>query len=66
MPVYEYVCAECGEQFERLTSYTEADSVACERCGSQHVRRLISLVAAPRPVKSGASCCGGACGCTAH
>ncbi|GBD29113.1 hypothetical protein HRbin32_00198 [bacterium HR32] len=66
MPLYEYVCRDCGQQFERLSTYAEADSVACERCGSPQVRRLVSLVAAPRPVQGGGGCCGGACSCAAH
>lgn len=67
MPVYEYVCTECGDRFERLVGYADADGVFCERCGSRNVRRLVSLIAAPRPARSSARCgCGGACSCGTH
>lgn len=67
MPVYEYVCCECGDRFERLVAYTEADGVECTRCGSREVRRLVSLIAAPRPARSSEGCgCGGSCSCGAH
>jgi putative FmdB family regulatory protein len=67
MPVYEYVCTECGDRFERLVAYAEADGVACQRCGSREVRRLVSLISAPRPARSSEGCaCGGSCSCGAH
>lgn len=63
MPLYEYVCTECGGRFERLVSYVEADGVRCRRCGSGEVRRLVSLIAAPRPAHTSGGCsCGGSCG----
>ena len=71
MPLYEYRCGDCGQQFEALVPAGRADAETCPDCGSQ-VRRLLSLVAAPvrgsdgaaMPVmgRSGAGCCGGACG----
>ncbi len=66
MPVYEYVCTYCGDRFERLVSYAEADGVRCQRCGSEKVRRLVSLIAAPRPPHTSGGCgCGGSCSCGA-
>jgi putative FmdB family regulatory protein len=67
MPVYEYVCTRCGERFERLASYAEADRVSCQGCGSDRVRRLVSLIAAPKPAHAAGGCgCGGSCSCGAH
>ncbi|GAC1454802.1 MAG: hypothetical protein PVSMB4_15370 [Ktedonobacterales bacterium] len=46
MPVYEYRCPHCGGEFERLTSYTQADHVACPTCEHAPAQRRISRVAA--------------------
>ena len=70
MPLYEYRCADCGEEFEALVPAGRADAEHCPDCGSE-ARRLLSLVAAPvrgsdgaaLPVAGGGGgCCGGACG----
>ncbi|MER3456562.1 MAG: zinc ribbon domain-containing protein [candidate division GAL15 bacterium] len=67
MPVYEYVCTQCGERFERLVAYAEADRVCCRRCGAPEVRRLVSVIAPPRPARSSEGCgCGGSCNCAVH
>jgi putative FmdB family regulatory protein len=33
MPTYEYVCRDCGHQFEVFQSFTEEGLTICERCG---------------------------------
>jgi putative FmdB family regulatory protein len=44
MPIYEYRCQECGEEFEKLVrSSADADKVECPRCHQAHVKRLLSL-----------------------
>jgi len=44
MPVYEYLCAECGERFEIfMRSMTHRAAPVCPRCGSEHVHKSISL-----------------------
>ncbi|MBI4278398.1 MAG: zinc ribbon domain-containing protein [Armatimonadetes bacterium] len=46
MPLYEYVCGECGQRFEQLVwSSKDADQVSCTSCGASKVRRLISVFA---------------------
>ena len=44
MPIYEYRCEGCGEQFERLSSWSEADGQSCTRC-AEPAQRLISSFA---------------------
>lgn len=74
MAVYEYLCKECGETFERQRSMAEAEGDV--RCPSGHdqVRRRFSVYAmsgsssgapapAPMPSGGGGGCCGGGCGC---
>jgi putative FmdB family regulatory protein len=44
MPVYEYRCAECGEQFELfLRSASQTKAPTCPKCGSGKVKKAISL-----------------------
>ena len=46
VPIYEYRCRECGEQFERLVSMSAADlPQACRQCGAEPVERLFSSFA---------------------
>lgn len=44
MPVYSYVCENCGVRFSRRISYQDygATSVSCPKCGSAQLRRRIS------------------------
>ncbi|MCC7478857.1 zinc ribbon domain-containing protein [bacterium] len=48
MPLYEYHCEACGADFEALVSFSKADSVSCELCGSEKVQRVNSTFAAAR------------------
>jgi putative FmdB family regulatory protein len=73
MPIYEYVCATCGTEFERLRPASAFEETA--RCPEGHAspRRVVSLFATVRagsgggedwPVASTGGCaCGGACSC---
>lgn len=70
MPLYEYVCADCHEKFER---YVRAwgDAVTCPGCDSADVAKQLSRFAMAGassardagPPASGGGCCGGSCGC---
>lgn len=47
MPIYEYVCVECGEAFSRLIlSLDRPPTITCPACGSTRARKLVSLFAA--------------------
>ena len=43
MPIYEYKCRGCGEQFELLV--LAGTVVACPACGNQDLERTISMFA---------------------
>jgi putative FmdB family regulatory protein len=46
MPIYEYVCIDCGEKFELLRRFSDADNkVKCVKCGKTNVLRAISAFA---------------------
>lgn len=56
MPIFEFVCEDCGEPFEELLRSASAiDEVTCPRCHSEQVRKQISTIAARVTGKSGAS-----------
>jgi putative FmdB family regulatory protein len=43
MPIYEYVCRNCGEKFELRRGITDSDSEAeCPKCGVANPRRILS------------------------
>lgn len=42
MPTYEYVCKDCGYEFEEFQSITAEPIKICPKCGGEHVVRKIS------------------------
>ena len=46
MPLYEFHCNDCQDQFEELVRSSSAvDEVRCPVCGSSQVRRKVSMFA---------------------
>lgn len=46
MPIYEFVCADCGRPFEKLVmSSSKIAEVTCPACESQNVTKQISTFA---------------------
>jgi putative FmdB family regulatory protein len=75
MPIYEYICDECGAAYERIVLKAGA-KVACPKCSSTKNTIQLSVFAAHNgngakassssssaPSSSGGGCCGSACGC---
>ncbi len=55
MPLYDYLCRECGRQFELLRRIKDKDQgLQCPECHSDQVERIFSTFAA------------GGCGSTGH
>lgn len=44
MPIFEYLCADCGTKFEKLVRRSE--EVACPSCGKDHLEQQLSTFAA--------------------
>lgn len=44
MPIYEYLCEDCGSAFEKLVR--TGDAVACPSCGQDHLKPQLSRFAA--------------------
>ena len=45
MPIYEYLCASCGYQFEEVQKFNEPPLEECPDCGKKSARRQISMSA---------------------
>jgi len=68
MPIFEYVCKTCGEEFEKLLPAVDAKT-NCPKCGSKEVGKKLSRFAASvknsgcpsKDICPGAS--SGGCGC---
>ncbi len=41
MPIYEYECHSCGQEFEQIQGWSEG-APACNACGSDNVARRLS------------------------
>jgi putative FmdB family regulatory protein len=46
MPTYEYVCDECGHNFDELQSFSDEPLKKCPKCGKKKLRRLFGTGAA--------------------
>ncbi len=56
MPIYEFVCESCGKPFEELVrSYGAIAEVHCPHCGSERLRRKMSVFASRTSGSSGRS-----------
>jgi putative FmdB family regulatory protein len=50
MPIYEYRCEECDEQFQLFVrSLSRQVEPTCPRCGSHKVKKAISLFGLGKP-----------------
>jgi putative FmdB family regulatory protein len=65
MPIYEYVCKDCGYQFETIRMMKDADKqILCKSCLGENTTRAISIFYSKsdgNSVTSGGGCggCGG-------
>ncbi len=55
MPIYEFKCKKCGEEFEQILFASDREeAVACPVCKSKQTRKLMSAFAGG---KSGCGSC---------
>ena len=72
MPIYEYICDECHNEFEKIV-INKQQEIACPKCSSKKATIQLSVFSsatAGGPAKSstpqsggGGGCCGAGCGC---
>ena len=47
MPIFEYLCADCGTKFEKLVRRSaDADTLVCPSCGQKHLQQELSTFSA--------------------
>ncbi len=72
MPIYEYICDDCGSRYERIV-LSKSQEIACPKCESKKNTLQLSVFRASNGGSSkstpsfsggGGGCCGGGgCGC---
>lgn len=62
MPIYEYYCKDCGDDFERFVrSMFSKDTITCPECGSEHVNKAFSVFGTSGGSSGGAISSAAAC-----
>ena len=62
MPIYEYQCQNCGEDFDMLRSIKDNDrDVECPYCHEKEAERRMSLTTASDVLKKHSGSWGGSC-----
>lgn len=61
MPIYEYICGDCGSKFEKLVRNTDNNEQECPKCASGNVKRAFSTFASCG-ASSGTAPAGNPCG----
>ena len=62
MPMYDYKCPHCGEDFEELRSIAERATAECPKCGKTAEKVLSGFFTAGSTSTSNSTPRGGACG----
>ena len=69
MPIYEYICKDCQEHYERIVRSADQE-IECPKCLSKHHTLQLSVFSAgksaTRSVSSRDASSRGGCGCTPH
>ncbi len=52
MPLYDYACRRCQNEFEALVDNTD-EAVDCPECNSRRTERMMSVPAKPRSESGG-------------
>jgi putative FmdB family regulatory protein len=64
MPLYEYQCNDCGEDFEKMVRFSEAERLqACPKCDGQDTHKKISRVGSFGALLSGSASSSTSSGC---
>lgn len=62
MPIYEFTCLDCNQQFEELCAMG-CKSMPCPKCSSGNTERRVSLFAAKSSGSEGTKSIGGSHSC---
>lgn len=57
MPIYEFHCRSCNDEFETLVrNALSEEPIACPKCGGTDLERILSVCAARASENSGGAC----------
>lgn len=59
MPIFEYICEKCGNQFERLQRAEQPEGRGCPKCGSSDIKRQLSSFSSNAGGSSSGTCFSG-------
>ena len=70
MPIYEYLCEQCGARFEKIV-INKQQEISCPDCSSNKATLQLSVFATKASPSSSSGgftggtggCCGGGCAC---
>jgi putative FmdB family regulatory protein len=69
MPIYEYLCDDCGERYEQIVM-SKSQAIACPKCASRKRTLQLSVFSAPangnKSSADSSASSAGSCGCTPH
>ena len=57
MPIYEFHCKTCDNQFETLRGMRDQSPAVCPACHGTETMRRLSLIAAPSKASGGGDAC---------
>ena len=63
MPICEYICSRCRQQFETIVLSTR-EKISCPKCASTVVEKQLSVFSSRASGSDGAPSSSGGCGCT--
>ena len=62
MPLYEYICSDCGNEFEKMMRFDQAgERPRCPRCAGEDTRKKLSMFSSSGS-QSDAGASSGGCG----
>jgi len=46
MPIYEYICNQCGNEFEKMVPFSQANTPpSCPKCQAKETQKKLSMFA---------------------
>jgi putative FmdB family regulatory protein len=61
MPIFEYICRDCGRAFERIVPRHDSET-DCIHCNSENIEKQLSVFAVAGPSGSGEMSMDAGCG----
>jgi len=63
MPIFEYKCQSCGQEFSKLV-FKSSEQIKCPECGAADVKKKLSTISSCSGDSSNSSSCGAGSGFT--